>query len=916
MGFFEAHFNINGEGEHSVCCPFPHIKADGTPYHDHVPSMNINLDKRVYKCMSCGASGNEIQMVQHLFHTTTPKATKFVSMLRRGYVVDDVVELYETPTEEALEFTQSLGISNDVLSDLLVSVERVDRHWEISLPVLYNNAVVDVRTYRPNCTPKVLSENGAPSGLVLPIKALRTNKWLLLCAGEKDMLVARSLGANACTLTGGELSTPLNPEWFKDLNVAIIYDNDNAGRQGALRVADCISPYTKDCRVVTKFHKDFPTEDSKEDFTDWVMKYGHNLQEMIQYIQDTEPYTPAVEEPVETIPLVPLSQAVMPEHDKDILRSNIQILTVSDQIYRVPYDVQLVKIAQEGRENSIPTGTTYGWELMQNLPSLFSMIGKPLSKQREICLRDTLHKQEKGFGMQILEWSNCYICQVSNLDSTYNNMTELTAYFVGVRPVQGGRYTITYQVQTDPDRGVVGIIVSDMQDAIDDIKSFKLDSTAKANLMYAQHVEGDVYDKVDFRAKAVRGILGYECDLNLIKCIDLSFNTVPKFNYGSNKNVRGYMDNLIIGESRVGKSDTAKKLRDTYNLGTFCSLAGSAATLAGLVGGTVKDSVGRMSTRAGIIPRSNEGLLIFEELAKADSSILKSLTDVRSSGLARITRVSGTIEMPASARMITLSNCRALANGQTRAIKEYSSGVEIVTDLIGTSEDIARYDVIYIADCSNIEADPLYDAPEAYPAEVLQTCIRWVWSRTPEQIKFADRSDYLIQAKSKELNAEYPLHIKLFGTECWKKLARLSIACAAYCVSSDETYENIVVKPEHVEWAYHYLIDIYDNDVFRLANEVKFHKVREQPNEQDTEVLQKYYIKYSLALDKLYQLSKMDKGTFKDIAGIDTQELAPIMKVLVGRDFVTADRNNMYITMKFRNTYNLLDKEHIEVARI
>jgi hypothetical protein len=198
------------------------------------------------------------------------------------------------------------------------------------------------------------------------------------------------------------------------------------------------------------------------------------------------------------------------------------------------------------------------------------------------------------------------------------------------------------------------MIVDYMEDAVDDISTFTITETAKESLVYAQHVEGNVAERISHRAQAVRGILGYECNEDLITAIDMTFNTVKEFDYGINKGVKGYMDTLVIGESRVGKSDTSKRLRDLYRVGAFVSLAGSSATLAGVVGGSVKDALGRQSTRAGAIPRNHGAIIIFEELAKARDDMVRSLTDVRSSGLARITRVSGSIEMPASLRMLTL----------------------------------------------------------------------------------------------------------------------------------------------------------------------------------------------------------------------------------------------------------------------
>lgn len=922
--FFETYFDLwaestYGEKEVAVCCPFPHVKADGTPYYDHNPSASVNLQKRVWNCKACGRGGNEVQMIQELFGCTSARARKFLNMLQRNISRETLLtqrDGYEL-TDDLFKQASNIGMyDKNVLEALDIMVEKVNDHYEYSIPVYYMGMTVDVRTYRPGCTPKVLSEEGAPSGLIIPYdiwEATAPNKWTLLMAGEKDMVCARSVGFNAITLTGGEVSTPINPRCFKGRRVAICYDNDDAGRMGARKVAKAIAPYADEVRIVDGFHKEFSGTDTKEDFTDWVLHYGGTKERMIGYIQAANKFEVADADADDEYPLVSLSEAIKPEYYGRILRSTVQILTTSDTPFDVPLSARLKKVVDgKGR---LRKGDSVTWSLEDDAESLFGVIGVGLGRIED-AIKTSMHlAKEPGVVIDILSRETVWLCQVSDVGVGYDSMSELTAYCLGCKPVQGKKYTLRFLRTTDTQRGVVAMIVDSMEDAVDDISTFTINEDTKESLLYAQNVEGSVAERISHRAQAIRGLLGYEANEDLLTAIDLSFNTVEAFNYGNNTDVRGYMDTLVIGESRVGKSDTAKTLQRTYSVGGFVSLAGTAATLAGIVGGSVKDALGKQSTRAGVIPRYNKNLLVFEELAKAKDDIIRSLTDVRSSGLARITRVSGSIEMPASERMITLSNTRALPNGETRPIAEYASGLEITKDLIGTAEDIARYDMVFILGDDGSESDPLYDPPEAYPEHVLRNLIRWTWSRKANQIKFVDNSDRLIRDKAKALNDEYPIHIKLFGTECWKKLARLSIAASAYTVSTDNTYENILVTPEHVEWAYNFMKKIYDNDTFKLRAVVAEHKAKSTINEQDTRKLQEMYIAHKRTIDKLYEQSKMDKKTFKELAGIDDKEFAPLIRTLIARDFVNSDREMMYVTMKFKRTYTILRKE-VEVPTV
>ena len=916
--FFETYFDLwsesaTGVEEAPVCCPFPHTKADGSTYYEQHPSCYINLNKRVWHCKSCGASGNELQMVRQVLGCTQPRARKFLNMLQQGWDKSTITsQLEESPlTDDKLLAAANIGIySTNVVKDLNIKIDKIEDRYEYSFPVYYKSRVVDVRTYRPGMKPKVLSLEGAPAGLIIPFdiwQASDKHRWTLLMAGEKDMACARSVGFNAITLTGGETSSPLSCEWFKDRSVAICYDNDDAGRMGARKIAKEIAPYCSRVRIVTKFHEDFPGTDTKEDFTDWVLKYEGTYDRFIEYIKETPDFEYEDTAADDEYPLVTIGEAINPDMHGRVLRSTVQILTTSDTPYEVPIAAKLKKLTSD--KGRMTKGQELEWALEDDSSSLFTLIG--VGKDRiDAAIKSCLHMgKEQGCVVDVRERGIVWVCQIADASASYENMTELTAYCIGVKPIQGKKYTLRYLRTTDTVHGCVAMIVDQMEDAVDDISTFAINESTKESLVYAQHIEGNVAERISHRAQAVRGLLGYECNEDLITALDLTYNSVEAFDYGNNKNVKGYMDSLIIGESRVGKSDTAKHLRDAYNLGAFVSLAGSSATLAGIVGGSVKDPMGRQSTRAGVIPRNHKSLIIFEELAKSQEAITRSLTDVRSSGLARITRVSGSIEMPASLRMITLSNVRALSNGETRPIAEYANGIDITKELIGTAEDIARYDMIFILGDTGEDSDPLYDPPEPYPIHVLQDLIRWTWSRKAENIKFIEDADKLIRDASRELNNTYPLHIKLFGTECWKKLARLSIAAACYTVSTDASYENVMVTPEHVQWAKDFLVKIYDNNTFKLHSVVQSYQSRSQLVERDTEKLQGYYIKHKEALDKLYQYSKMDKKTFKELAEMEDKDFAPMIRTLIARDFVQSDREMMYTTIKFKRTYELLNRQ-------
>ena len=98
--------------------------------------------------------------------------------------------------------------------------------------------------------------------------------------------------------------------------------------------------------------------------------------------------------------------------------------------------------------------------------------------------------------------------------------------------------------------------------------------------------------------------------------------------------------------------------------------------------------------------------------------------------------------------------------------------------------------IVILPDRGNAQIDPLWVPEEPFEEQIYRDKIRWVWSRTAEQIIIDRETQVYIVNTANELNKVYEGHIKIFGTEAWKKLARLSIAVAGYVCSTDETYEN------------------------------------------------------------------------------------------------------------------------------
>lgn len=911
--FFEDYFDITGgPSEIPVCCPFPHSTANGLPYYETRPSASVNTDKGVFHCMACGKGMSEAQFIQEIFQCSYLDAKR----IQRCFNTDEDVSMWENLIldDSTVNELKTFNISEEIITQLKIKTPP-NADYPIAFPVFMFGHLLDVRMYNTNRHPKAKSRTNCPSGFILPFDLWLDspeNRVTLICAGEKDMAVARTHGFNAITLTGGEGTPCKTPAVFKDRPVVIAYDNDEAGLRGAKKLARQLQPYAKYIKILTNFHE--ICCEKGEDITDFFNKYHKTKHDLIELIKNTPEYELEPEEAPQ-YPVVTLLEATKAQNHNKLLQSNIQVVATSDATFVTPAAVLGEKTKFSGDKDTMNKGDIKEWELTDNnCEDILYLVDNNFKEEAvKENLRNLMHipKTERFIKMSCLMKKTVFKYCITDLFETTSEETvpmEFVAYSIEDKLESGKKYLATYKLVPHPYHGqqLIMIITSVVQ-ANDSVSNFKITPEIIENLKTIQNIPGTVPEKMHTLTEKVKGLLNYNGNNLLIKTIDLCFNTPLYFNFGAFKKIRGYLDTLIVGESRVGKSSTADALRKEYELGVFTSLAGNAATIPGLIGGSNKQASG-YQTRAGIIPQNHKGLIIFEEFGKSNANVLRELTDIRSSNEVRITRVSGTLTLPATVRMISLTNVKAVG-GMIKPIATYPNGFSIITELVDTAEDIARYDVILIlSERGNTNINPFWEPEEPLPKEVSKTRIRWIWSRKPEDIIMPrDVANYVI-SKANDLNETYNCHIKLFGTEAWKKLARLSIAIAGYLVSASEDYTKIIVQKDHVDYAVDFFKEIYDNSTFKLKEYVDHERKYTEIDEDGVYLLQDIYNKYPGLILQMEQCSAASKNTLAAASGLSNDDLNKALNRLTKGLFIRFQGYDIVPTERFRIGLSLINK--------
>ncbi len=259
-------------------CPFGGCDVDTK----HAGHLYMEAETGVYRCVKCDASGNLVTLSRHLgddpvelgFKEGPEKIGRVVKKkakeIAAGLSAEDVEKWHVALPEHLRSWlTNERGIATSI-----VDVARLGFDGErLTVPVSDGKGtwLFAKRRALPDSEsePKYLYPKGAKAALY-GIESLQGASMAVICEGELDALVLHSNGIAAVSSTGG--AGTFEETWidiFKDItSLYVIYDNDEAGRRGALRVGKML-PSAKIVRLP-------PDVGEAGDVTDYFVKLKNN----------------------------------------------------------------------------------------------------------------------------------------------------------------------------------------------------------------------------------------------------------------------------------------------------------------------------------------------------------------------------------------------------------------------------------------------------------------------------------------------------------------------------------------------------------------------------------------------------------------------------------------------------------------
>jgi hypothetical protein len=292
------------------------------------------------------------------------------------------------------------------------------------------------------------------------------------------------------------------------------------------------------------------------------------------------------------------------------------------------------------------------------------------------------------------------------------------------------------------------------------------------------------------------------------QAFDVVAHSILKFNFQGTPVTRGWVEGLLAGDTKCGKSEVAEKM--TQFLGISKPIICEAATFAGVVGG-VKDVGGKFSITWGALPRLDRRMAVLDETTGLTPDQISQMSGMRSSGVAQLVKIEAERAL-ARVRKLWISNPRTDRN---RRVSTYPFGVLCIPEIIGRAEDISRFDFAQVASSEEVSLELLNaktrpTVKHRYTAEAAKALLYWAWSRTPEQVLWHPGTEDMVLdlaiAQCRSYSSSVPL---VEPGEQRYRVARIAVALAARFHSTDSTGQCVVVRPDHVALAGSFLDDCY-----------------------------------------------------------------------------------------------------------
>ena len=265
-------------------------KARCPKHDDKVDSLSINKEKELYNCFGCSFEGHLYNPTQKL--TGKPKKKAWEEPIPINYkIMEKRGKEYQGDIPQGIK--EARGLTDEVIKQYGIGYcethpEYLGHKKSITIPIWKDKKIVNIRYHSliKDADPKILPyESGLKYATWLYPESQLDNDIVIVTEGELDALCCISQGLPAITRTCGATTwkSEFN-QYFKNKTVYICQDCDQAGREGAEKIAQELVKIVEEVKII-----DLGLDDG-QDLTDWFITHNKSKEELQELIKKMPVY--------------------------------------------------------------------------------------------------------------------------------------------------------------------------------------------------------------------------------------------------------------------------------------------------------------------------------------------------------------------------------------------------------------------------------------------------------------------------------------------------------------------------------------------------------------------------------------------------------------------------------------------------
>lgn len=835
----------NETGEQGMHCPL---------HEDNTRSASVNWNKGVFFCQVCQYRGITIDQLSDYVEghpdlrppTSSGRSSRkasngagFVAPISEGQVAGYHAALLAN-SQRLSSFLARRGLDRDTVVAFQLGWDQ--RAQAYTIPVRdFDGELVNIRFYQLDPTDdrrKIWSIPGRGSPVLYP--AMRPGfgsgipEWVVICEGELDALIAIQHGFPAITRTGG--AGTWKGEWnghFAGKVVYLCHDADREGENANRDVAAHLEGVALEVHVV---HLPYSvTESHGKDVTDFFME-GNQASDFYQLLFNSEPWGDLAESEEYHFDLreVTLLESFDAANLGQRLRTRVTITGKNNPPYLLPEKVEYrcdigaglkcvaCPMNAEGHNGSTSLLLERDNPLiLKFLGSSEDTIDKLLRAQvtpvkcgrlqvinagamavEELFVRPSV--EHYRLNDQAGDYIARKVVSVGKHDTMPNNTVEVVGTIFPSPRTQHNEFQAwkVERTETSVDRFEL------TDEAIELMKKFR-PGRLQSPLRKLSEISKDL-------SEHVTKIYGRD---TMHALMDLTFHSVVAYTFDGKLEPRGWLDTLIVGDTRTGKTEAAKRLIAFFAAGEYISC--EAATFAGVVGGLQQYGTKEWTVTWGAVPINDRRLVVLDEASGLTVEQIAQMSSIRSSGEAQLTKIQSERTF-ARTRLLWLGNPR-----DGRTLGSYTYGAQAIRPLIGNNEDIARFDLAMSVAATEVSSEEINrthrESRQTYDEQACRTMLHWAWSRKAEHIVWDKGTVDAVYKGAVEMGQRYVEDPPLVqAANIRMKISRVAVALATRLFSTPgNEHEKVLVRREHVRDAISFMDHLYNMPGFGYGERSK-----------------------------------------------------------------------------------------------